>query len=1187
MYMIKKPILVAVFAVAFLVGSYHAGKVSAQTSVGGQPLLAATLESLEGQIKSLQSQINKILDIIVGGGGGTPSSRPAPSSCGDFNSDKLISQNDIDFLRNYVFLGSPAPADKTRADINGDGVPTASDVVVLQNFLAGIANAGDLKCPAPVVASKPAATSCGDFNGDKLVTQSDIDFLQNFAFLGSPVPADPRQSDINGDGVFPTSADLVTLQNYLYVSGPAPKCTPPIAASRPALSACGDFNSDKLISQSDIDFILNFTFLGGPRPVDPKQGDVNGDGIQTASDVVYLQNHLYLNGPDLKCPAGTVGEFSRPTTESCGDFNGDGFVKQYDVDFLRTYAFLGDPAPRDKTRADVNGDKLVNAGDVIYLDNYLKVNGPALKCPAPPPPPPPRPVDIDEGLGRAVPAPLPIVDSGTGSGTGSRAALTSCGDFNRDKVINQSDIDFLSNYVFQGRPAPSDKTRADVNGDGLATASDVVYLQNYAFLNGPALKCPAPVVLSRPAVSGCGDFNSDKIITQSDVDFLQNYAFQGAPAPADPRQADVNGDGVSANSADLIYLQNYLHRVGESQLKCPAPFTPSRPAVSSCGDFNGDRLITREDVEFLQNYAFLGTPVPSSPRQADVNGDGIYPTASDLVYLQNYLYINGPELQCSTVQPPPKPLFDLESTTLQVPGFTQASVSCRIPELSLGAQSNSVALLQDVLNKEGHYPRGLITGYFGSLTEDAVGSLQRKVGLPVTRQVNVETAAVVDGITPKYYAVCESSRETQASCGDFNGDKLITQSDLNFLINFAFLGSPKPADPKQADVNGDGISANGADVVYLSNHIYKNGPAPKCTTPVSQPTSRPTTASCGDFNGDNLVTQSDIDFLRNFAFLGTPAPKDKTRADVNGDGISANSADVVYLENYLKINGPALKCPAPVVISRPATTSCGDFNADKLITASDTEFLRNFTFLGTPVPADPKQADINGDGVFPTSADLVWLENYLAAVGPAPKCTPPIAANRPALSACGDFNSDKLISQSDVDFILNYTFLGGPRPVDARQGDVNGDGTQTASDVIYLQNYLYINGPDLKCPAGTFGEFSRPTVDFCGDYNRDGLVKQADVDALQNFAFLGTPVWPEKTRANVDGSLDGAVTATDVIYLQNFLKANGPALQCPAPPPPPPPRPVDASVRNLLQFQLDSITQQLLNLFNQINQTGQ
>jgi hypothetical protein len=58
----------------------------------------------------------------------------------------------------------------------------------------------------------------------------------------------------------------------------------------------------------------------------------------------------------------------------------------------------------------------------------------------------------------------------------------------------------------------------------------------------------------------------------------------------------------------------------------------------------------------------------------------------------------------------------------------------------------------------------------------------------------------------------------------------------------------------------------------------------------------------------------------------------------------------------------------------------------------------------------------------------------------------------------GDANLDGKVTVSDVVFLVNYLFKGGPEPWLA-YSDANGDEKVTVSDVVYLVNYLFKGGP--------------------------------------------------------------------------------------------------------------------------------
>jgi hypothetical protein len=59
----------------------------------------------------------------------------------------------------------------------------------------------------------------------------------------------------------------------------------------------------------------------------------------------------------------------------------------------------------------------------------------------------------------------------------------------------------------------------------------------------------------------------------------------------------------------------------------------------------------------------------------------------------------------------------------------------------------------------------------------------------------------------------------------------------------------------------------------------------------------------------------------------------------------------------------------------------------------------------------------------------------------------------------GDANGDCKVGVSDMVYLINYLFKGGPVPVPLEVGDCNCDGKVTVGDVIYLINYLFKGGP--------------------------------------------------------------------------------------------------------------------------------
>jgi hypothetical protein len=63
----------------------------------------------------------------------------------------------------------------------------------------------------------------------------------------------------------------------------------------------------------------------------------------------------------------------------------------------------------------------------------------------------------------------------------------------------------------------------------------------------------------------------------------------------------------------------------------------------------------------------------------------------------------------------------------------------------------------------------------------------------------------------------------------------------------------------------------------------------------------------------------------------------------------------------------------------------------------------------------------------------------------------------------GDANGDRMIDITDIVYLMNYLFVGGPAPEPLATGDANCDGVVDDADVVYLINYLFTGGPLPAC----------------------------------------------------------------------------------------------------------------------------
>ncbi|KPK99473.1 MAG: hypothetical protein AMJ91_07710 [candidate division Zixibacteria bacterium SM23_73_3] len=151
----------------------------------------------------------------------------------------------------------------------------------------------------------------------------------------------------------------------------------------------GDVTGDSLIDLTDVLFLVNYLFQGGPPSNPPAAGDINGDCFTGLSDLIWLINYLYRFGPapQIRCLP--------------GDFNYDGYVNLLDpVYFIDYMAYFG-PGPVSMRSTDVNADCFVNLVDLVYEIKYLLRGGTA-----------PEPGCVEPKAGAEIPEPPGIAEVG-------------------------------------------------------------------------------------------------------------------------------------------------------------------------------------------------------------------------------------------------------------------------------------------------------------------------------------------------------------------------------------------------------------------------------------------------------------------------------------------------------------------------------------------------------------------------------------------------------------------------------------------------------------------------------------------------------------------------------------------------------------------------------------------------------
>ena len=172
----------------------------------------------------------------------------------------------------------------------------------------------------------------------------------------------------------------------------------------------------------------------------------------------------------------------------------------------------------------------------------------------------------------------------------------------------------------------------------------------------------------------------------------------------------------------------------------------------------------------------------------------------------------------------------------------------------------------------------------------------------------------------------------------------------------------------------------------------------------------------------------------------------------------------------------------------------GDANADGVYNISDGQYILNWLFNAGPVPPCLDAADLDDDNQIILN-DATYIFSHISLGGPAPKAPFPVCGFHSGglgcdESACGfdfirgDVNNDGIVDSSDS-FFLRQLILSQTEPPCNNSADVNGDDIVSFSDVTWLDNFLFFGGPPIPPPVCGIDPDTNPTpfVRGCNENN--------------------------------------------------------------------------------------------------------
>jgi hypothetical protein len=334
--------------------------------------------------------------------------------------------------------------------------------------------------------------------------------------------------------------------------------------------------------------------------------------------------------------------------------------------------------------------------------------------------------------------------------------------------------------------------------------------------------------------------------------------------------------------------------------------TALTPCCDKAGDANNDTKINVGDPVFLI-HIFKGGANPPCMQEGDANADG-YVNVADVVYMLNLVFAGGPAAICGP-ETPPGPIPSSDSCRLYWDAIRTSSGA--VVDTLIAGQSYAFQLGIENSTKL----RGMGFGFRFFSPDGATSHWQMvpgwtyKINYTIVPGCRMEPMSTVwdFGFFFTEYEVNDILPERIVIGGVSNYGGMSTGPGQG-MIKIPFTPDSVASGLRRLCIDSSaGDYGNGADFVFAD--IAGHGPCPVLEWPVGGRCwyVRNPVGFAGDANVDGLTNVADVVYLINYIFKDGPAPNPFTNGDANCDGLD-NVGDCVYLINFIFKSGPK-PCP--------------------------------------------------------------------------------------------------------------------------------------------------------------------------------------------------------------------------------------------------------------------------------------